>query len=51
MNVTDKLSNHFFGLIICNDVIEHMLDQDGFLDEIKKKMTQGAWLMGSIPNV
>lgn len=51
MDVADQLPDDYFDLVICNDVIEHMPDADGFLDEIKKKMTRGAWLMGSVPNV
>lgn len=46
-----KLPLKYFDLIICNDVIEHMLDHDRFLREIKNYMTDSGVLVGSIPNV
>ena len=49
--VADKLPDHYFDLVICNDVIEHMADPDSFLEAIKAKMTANASLVGSIPNV
>jgi 2-polyprenyl-3-methyl-5-hydroxy-6-metoxy-1,4-benzoquinol methylase len=45
------LPEHHFDLVICNDVIEHMVDHDHFLEHIKTKMRPGACLVGSIPNV
>lgn len=49
--VMDRLPETYFDLVICNDVIEHMMDHDVFLREIQKKMTPGGYLVGSIPNV
>lgn len=49
--VCDDLPNEYFDLIICNDVIEHMIDHDSFLQLIKNKMTKEGSLVGSIPNV
>jgi 2-polyprenyl-3-methyl-5-hydroxy-6-metoxy-1,4-benzoquinol methylase len=40
-----------FDLVICNDVIEHMVDHDHFLEHIKTKMRPGGCIVGSIPNV
>lgn len=40
-----------FDLVICNDVIEHMIDHDAFLREIQQYMAPGARLVGSVPNV
>lgn len=49
--VSDLLPNDYFDLIICNDIIEHMEDHDQFFESIKTKMTENAYLVGSIPNV
>lgn len=40
-----------FDLIVCNDVIEHMVDHEKFLIAIKKKMRPDACIVGSIPNI
>jgi len=47
----EHLPNHHFDLVICNDVIEHMANPEEFLASITEKMTVGATLVGSIPNV
>jgi 2-polyprenyl-3-methyl-5-hydroxy-6-metoxy-1,4-benzoquinol methylase len=49
--VAAELPAHYFDLVICNDVIEHMSDHDAFLEDIKQKMAPGAHLVGSVPNV
>jgi len=49
--VCDQLPNHYFDLVICNDVIEHMENHDQFFQSIKEKMKQNAYLVGSVPNV
>lgn len=49
--VAAKLPPHYFDVVICNDVIEHMPDHDAFLEDIKQKMAPGAYLVGSVPNV
>lgn len=49
--VADQLPERYFDLVICNDVIEHMVDHDAFLSAIKAKLGDGANLVGSIPNV
>lgn len=49
--VVNQLPDHFFDLIICNDVIEHLADPDQFLEAIKCKMSSDSYLVGSIPNV
>lgn len=41
----------YFDLVICNDVIEHMADDEGFLRRVQTRMAPGARLMGSIPNM
>lgn len=45
------LPSHYFDLVICNDVIEHMPDHDSFFRSIVDKMTESGSLVGSIPNV
>lgn len=45
------LPDQHFDMVICNDVIEHMVDHDHFLEHIKTKMRPGACIVGSIPNV
>jgi 2-polyprenyl-3-methyl-5-hydroxy-6-metoxy-1,4-benzoquinol methylase len=50
-DVASDLPAHYFDLVICNDVIEHMADHDAFLEGIKQKMVRGAHLVGSVPNV
>jgi 2-polyprenyl-3-methyl-5-hydroxy-6-metoxy-1,4-benzoquinol methylase len=50
-DVSDQCPDHYFDLIICNDVIEHMADPDKFLVNIKGKMKKHSHLVGSIPNV
>ena len=47
----NELPLGYFDLVICNDVIEHMTDHDGFLAEIKKYMAPDGVIVGSIPNV
>jgi len=49
--VYDFLPDNYFDLVICNDVIEHMVDYSGFFMTIKNKMQKGSFIVGSIPNV
>jgi len=46
-----ELPDNYFDLIICNDVIEHLVDHDSFFKSIKIKMAEGARIVGSVPNV
>lgn len=46
-----ELPSAYFDLVICNDVIEHMVDHDRFLEDIQRHMVPGAFLVGSVPNV
>jgi 2-polyprenyl-3-methyl-5-hydroxy-6-metoxy-1,4-benzoquinol methylase len=50
-DVQQQLPDGAFDLVICNDVIEHMADDLGFLRSIRSKMQQGGYLMGSVPNM
>lgn len=49
--VYNDIPDDYFDLVICNDVIEHMNDHDGFLQSLKQKIRQGSYIVGSIPNV
>jgi 2-polyprenyl-3-methyl-5-hydroxy-6-metoxy-1,4-benzoquinol methylase len=49
--VKHNLLTGYYDLIICNDVIEHMVDHRGFLAEIQKYLAPGGMLIGSLPNV
>jgi 2-polyprenyl-3-methyl-5-hydroxy-6-metoxy-1,4-benzoquinol methylase len=50
-SVYDDLPDNYFDLVICNDVIEHLPDPDGFFKSIKSKLDPNAHLIGSVPNV
>lgn len=50
-DVASQIPDHYFDLLVCNDVIEHMPDHDAFLVRVKQKLKPGAVLVGSIPNV
>jgi 2-polyprenyl-3-methyl-5-hydroxy-6-metoxy-1,4-benzoquinol methylase len=50
-DVEPELPIAYFDVVICNDVIEHMLDHVGFLKKIKKHIAPGGMIVGSIPNV
>lgn len=51
LEMYDKIPDDYFDLVICNDVIEHMIDTDIFFQTIKKKLKKDAYLIASIPNV
>lgn len=46
-----ELPDHYFDLVIANDVIEHMPDHHAFFEAIQKKMAPGALIIGSLPNM
>jgi 2-polyprenyl-3-methyl-5-hydroxy-6-metoxy-1,4-benzoquinol methylase len=47
----NELPDNYFDLVICNDVVEHMLDHEKFFKSIYTKIKKGGCLVGSIPNV
>lgn len=49
--VADSLPDGYFDLVVCNDVIEHIVDTQRTLAIIRTKMTADGWLVGSLPNV
>lgn len=50
-NIQDQIPDGYFDLIICNDVIEHMVSHDDFFKDICKKLSDNGHIVGSIPNV
>lgn len=50
-DAAEQLPDGYFDVIICNDVIEHVADGNGFIDLLKTKMNANGVLVGSIPNV
>ena len=50
-DLLDSIPDNYFDLVVCNDVIEHMIDHDKFFEEIKPKITQTGSFVGSIPNI
>jgi len=51
LSVCHNLPDNYFDLVICNDVIEHMLDERVFFESIKSKIANDASIVGSLPNV
>jgi len=49
--VAAELPEGYFDLIVCNDVIEHMLDPDAFLRSVRTRLNPQGQLVGSVPNV
>lgn len=49
--VADQLPDDYFDVVICNDVIEHMVDHDEFFQAIQKKLKHNGYLVASIPNI
>lgn len=49
--VSSQLPEQYFDLIICNDVIEHMLDPESFMRSVRSKLSSNGVIVGSIPNV
>ncbi len=49
--VAAQLPEKAFDLIIANDVIEHLVDTEGFLVRLEKKLAPGGLIALSVPNV
>lgn len=41
----------YFDVVICNDVLEHLLDPYKVLDHIKSKLAQDGRVVSSLPNI
>ena len=49
--VSSKIPDHHFDLIVCNDVIEHMPDPKSFLRNVREKLCENGAMIVSVPNV
>ena len=49
--VCDQLPDAYFDVVVCNDVIEHVVAPEEFLTSLKSKLNEHGVLVGSIPNV
>ncbi|MDN3679442.1 class I SAM-dependent methyltransferase [Vibrio tapetis subsp. quintayensis] len=49
--VCEGIPDKHFDLIVCNDVIEHIYDHNGFIESLKTKLAPDGVIAGSIPNV
>lgn len=50
-DVFEELPKNHFDMIVCNDVIEHMIDHDIFFEKIKDQLSDGGCIIASIPNI
>ncbi len=50
-DVAKQIPDGHFDLVVCNDVIEHMIDPAGFLRDVKAKLAPNGQLIASIPNI
>lgn len=49
--VAAELPEGYFDLIVCNDVIEHMMNPADFLRSVRARLSPQGQLIGSVPNV
>ncbi len=49
--VASSLPDGYFDLVVCNDVIEHIVDTAAALATIRAKLSADGVLVGSLPNV
>ncbi len=47
----NNLPENYFDCIILNDVIEHLVDPFNMLNDVKRIMKKGGYIVSSIPNV
>lgn len=50
-DLTDQLPDDYFDLVICNDVLEHMVDPFTVLAMLKGKISRRGVVVSSIPNI
>ena len=49
--VCGQIPDGYFDIVVCNDVIEHVVDSEAFLLSIQRKLHANGVVIGSIPNV
>jgi 2-polyprenyl-3-methyl-5-hydroxy-6-metoxy-1,4-benzoquinol methylase len=47
----NQLPNNYFDTIVCNDVLEHLIDPYMVLKGLKEKLTSNGVVVSSIPNI
>jgi 2-polyprenyl-3-methyl-5-hydroxy-6-metoxy-1,4-benzoquinol methylase len=50
-NYIKELPDHFFDVIYCNDVLEHLVDPYTVLSVLRNKLTDNGVVISSIPNI
>ena len=50
-DVSKDIPDHYFDLIVCNDVIEHTRDPRGLLRDLRNKIASDGSMIVSIPNL
>ncbi len=49
--VSDDIPNKYFDIVVINDVMEHTVDHQRFLNSLRNKLIPDGVLVGSVPNV
>lgn len=49
--IIDSLPDNYFDVVVCNDVLEHLIDPYTVLDKLKDKLTEKGVVVSSIPNI
>lgn len=49
--LTTQLPDNYFDAIICNDVLEHLIDPYSVLEGLKNKLSRDGVIVSSIPNI
>ncbi len=47
----NELPDGYFDAIVCNDVLEHLIDPYSVLDGLKRKLTEPGVVVSSLPNI
>jgi len=50
-DLMDELPANYFDIVVCNDVLEHMVDPFTVLARIKSKLKRRGMVVSSIPNI
>ena len=51
VDAVNKLPNHYFDCVVCNDILEHLVDPYGLLLTLRDKLSSCGTIVASIPNV
>lgn len=46
-----KLPDNYFDAVVCNDVLEHLVDPGATLERLRPKLKPGGVVVASIPNI